>query len=618
MAETGKQQLSGLERSGQQMPLSAVELTRRARQIMEKLREHLAAMPARQRMWVLGSGLMVAGVAAGLLWLTMRPDWRVLYTGLEAKDAQQIGAELTQAGIAYDLTPDGASIRVPASELDKARMQVAAKGIPQTGRMGFEIFDKPNWVGSEFDEKVNYQRALEGELEHTIETLGSVRSARVHLVMPDQSLFASEQREAKASVVLKLRRASLSDEEADSIRNLVAGAVDTLRPDNVVLVDADGRVNFASKSASAEAAAQEQALQEKVIALLAPLAGRDNIRATVNLSYDQGTDEQTEEVYDPSNVATLSMRRSEQTSDPQLRPVGVPGTASNTPAAAAQGSVQGAVQNGTQINRNPVPPLMQTAPPRAASTTSAASVTTPNPNLPLYPQITGQGQNSREESADYAVSQRTHHSLEGPGRIRRVTAAILINDRAILQGTGKQAHLVWEPRTQQEMNELEQLAQAAVGYDARRGDEVVLENVAFSSNTAQATPALERLLRGAGELTDAQAGMLRFLLLGVALLVLLFFILRPAVKQISNAFQQPVLLAAPSPGRADAVSLVADATPIPLRTSLAQEMPAALAQARSPQYAQAIFDHVSDYIRREPEQSKRLLESWIHGTEESK
>lgn len=615
MAETGKQQSAGPERNGQQMQTSASEFTRRAREIIEKLRERLAAMPARQRMWLLGSALMVVGVAAGLLWLTLRPDWRIFYTGLDSKDAQQLGAELTQAGIPYDLTPDGASIRVPASQLDKARLQIAAKGMPQTGRMGFEIFDKPNWVGSEFDEKVNYQRALEGELEHTIETLGSVRTARVHLVMPDQSLFASEQRDAKASVVLKLRKASLSDEEADSIRNMVAGAVDNLRPDHVVLVDADGRVNFAPKSATAEAAAQEQALQEKVIALLAPLAGRDNIRATVNLSYDEGTDEQTEEVYDPSNVATLSMQRSEQTSDPQARPIGVPGTTSNTPSAAAQGSVQGAVQNGTQINRNPVPPLMQTGAQPAATTTPAATATIPNPNLPLYPQITGQGQNSRQESANYAVSQRTHHSLEGPGRIRRITAAILINDRSVMQGTGKQAHLVWEPRTQQEMNELDQLAQAAVGYDARRGDQVVLENVSFSSNTAPGTPVLEKLLNRAGDLTNAQLGLAHLMLLGLALLVLLLFILRPAAKQIGIAFKQPVLLAAPAAGTADTAALAANSNPIHLQPSVAERMPTALEQARAPQHAQAIFDQVTDYIRREPAQSKRLLESWIHEAE---
>ncbi len=120
--------------------------------------------------------------------------------------------------------------RVPAAQLDKARLVTAAKGGVKSGRLGFEIFDKPNWVGSEFDEQVNYQRALEGELEHTVGTLADIESARVHLVMPHDSLFRDQERPAKASVVIKLRHRSLADGEPEAIRNLVASAVDGLDP----------------------------------------------------------------------------------------------------------------------------------------------------------------------------------------------------------------------------------------------------------------------------------------------------------------------------------------------------------------------------------------------------
>ena len=147
----------------------------------------------------LGAGL------AGLAWYFERPDYRVLFSGLDAKDVQSVSQELAAAGIPFSTTPDGSGVQVPADSLDKARMEVAAKGMPQTGRLGFELFDKPNWVGSEFDEKVNYQRALEGELEHTIGSLGEVRTARVHLVLPQQSLFTSQEKPAKASVALKLK-----------------------------------------------------------------------------------------------------------------------------------------------------------------------------------------------------------------------------------------------------------------------------------------------------------------------------------------------------------------------------------------------------------------------------
>src|SRR6266568_444626 len=198
-----------------------------------------ASMGPSQRRWATSVALLLGGLMGGILWYGLRTDWRTLYAGLDPEDARQTGLTLAQAQIPFEVTGNGTGIQVPAAQLDKARLATAASGGVKSGRMGFELFDKPNWVGSEFDEKVNYQRALEGELEHTINTLGSVQSSRVHLVLPHDSLFTDQQRAAKASVVLKLKHRSLNNEEVDSIRNLVASAVDDLRPDNVVLVDAD-------------------------------------------------------------------------------------------------------------------------------------------------------------------------------------------------------------------------------------------------------------------------------------------------------------------------------------------------------------------------------------------
>ena len=270
----------------------------------------------------------------GLAWYAGRTDWRVLFSGLDAKDTQQIAQELTAAGIPYDMTEDGTGIEVSAEQVDKARMEVAAKGMPQSGRMGFELFDTPNWVGSEFDEKVNYQRALEGELEHTIGTLAVVRSARVHLVLPKDSLFGDEPQTAKASVVLQLRRSVMPPEQVEAIRSLVAGAVESLSPENVALVDADGRLNLAAPSQGAAQGDAERGLEEKLVTMLEPTAGAGNVRATVNVAFDEGSEEKTDEAYDPAQVVPLSMHKSEQTMGPRTPAAGVPGTASNTPAAA--------------------------------------------------------------------------------------------------------------------------------------------------------------------------------------------------------------------------------------------------------------------------------------------
>jgi flagellar M-ring protein FliF len=270
-----------------------------------------------QRTWAAAGSVLLVALIGGLLWYTLGTDWRTLYAGLDLEDARQTGQILTQAQIPFELTTDGSGIRVPAADLDKARLATAAKGGVKSGRMGFEIFDKPNWVGSEFDEQVNYQRALEGELEHTVGTLTDVESARVHLVMAHDSLFREQERPAKASVVLKLRHRSLADGEPEAIRNLVSSAVDGLTPDRVVLVDAAGNAPLGPKTAEALRLSAEQALEDKLVATLEPVTGAGNVRASVTLDYNPAATEETEETYDPDQTVTVSMQRTEQISGPQ-------------------------------------------------------------------------------------------------------------------------------------------------------------------------------------------------------------------------------------------------------------------------------------------------------------
>ena len=190
-------------------------------------------------------GFLLAGAGATVLLLALfvqligTPDYKPLYTGLEAADAQTLTAQLDAQGIPHQASADGKTISVPADKLDAARLQTASQGAPHSGRMGFELFDKMSWGQTEFDEKVTYQRALEGELERTIETLSDVESARVHLVMPTDSVFVDNQRGAKASVILKLRHDTLSKDAVLAISRLVSGAVDQLKPEDVSIVDAD-------------------------------------------------------------------------------------------------------------------------------------------------------------------------------------------------------------------------------------------------------------------------------------------------------------------------------------------------------------------------------------------
>jgi len=559
-------------------PVAAGSVQAMAGQLWERLR----AVPVEKRPWIIASVAFFVAVCAALAWFAQRPDWRPLFNGLDGKDVQQVSQELAAAGIPYQMSADGGTIEVPSEMLDKARMEVAAKGMPQTGRLGFELFDKPNWVGSEFDERVNYQRALEGELEHTIGTLAVVRSARVHLVLPQQSLFTSEAKVAKASVVLKLRSSSVDPAEADSIRSLVAGAVENLSPDDVTLVDADGRVNLKPRTRNASNDDAEQAMEAKLVSLLEPLAGRDNVRATVNISYDEGTEEKTDEVYDPTLVATTNMQRTEQTSTGSARPSGVPGTASNTPAASPNGAVQGsaaAAAPGT-------PPLLQ------------------KDQQPVYPQGSAQGQSMKQESGSYAVTKHTLHSEAGPGRLQRITAAVLINDRELMEGAGKTQHTVWKARSPDEMHRLEELAQAAVGFDPKRGDQVVLENMSFSANAPE-TPAsvLDKTVEQAKGLLRTEPGLLRALTVAGCAILLVLFVLRPVARQLAATLKEPVMLKG---GSGPHAGLLPDG-----QTEVEDDGPVLLPFRRTRTAQQIIFDSVSEQIRREPIQSTKLLETWI-------
>jgi flagellar M-ring protein FliF len=508
-------------------------------------------MAPAQRRGAIVAAILLAALAGGIAWYGLRTDWRTLYTGLDPEDARQTGQILTQAQIPFDLSADGTVIRVPAAELDKARLAAAAKGGLKSGRLGFELFDKPNWVGSEFDEQVNYQRALEGELEHTIGTLSDVESARVHLVLAHDSLFREDQRPAKASVVLKLRRGTLSDGEPDAIRNLVASAVDALSPDHVVLVDADGHLPLGPKTAEALEASAEQALEDKIIAELEPVTGPGNVRASVTLEYDPAATEVTQETYDPTQTATLSMQRSEQTSGPQPVPAGVPGAASNAPNSQA---------------------------------------------LPVYPKQTTGPESAKTEADTYAPSKTVKHVVESPGQVRRMTAAIVVNDRLVTPALKTKA-AVWQQRSVDELRHLTALAQAAVGFDTTRGDTLTVEDLAFAANRPEPpAPIAEQALSA----VESSPELLRYTALLLGVLAVLLFGVRPALRHAGTLLQSA----------SSARELPAGAAPAGATAVLA---PPGSPEAEAERLrSQAIFDQVAEHMKREPTQSSRLLQSWIH------
>ena len=510
-----------------------------------------AAQPA-QRGWLV-AGAALAGLLAGLmLWYGLRTDWRTLYADLDAEDARQTGQILAQAQIPYEVGAGG-GILVPAAQLDKARLATAARGGVKSGRLGFEIFDKPNWVGSEFDEQVNYQRALEGELEHTVGSLADVESARVHLVMPHDSLFREAERPAKGSVVLKLRHRALADGEPEAIRNLVASAVDGLTPDRVVLVDAAGHLPLGPRTADALRLSAEEALEQKLISTLEPVTGAGNVRASVTLDYNPAATEETQENYDPDQTVTLSMQRTEQSAGAQPVAAGVPGTASNAPNAQA---------------------------------------------LPVYPPQTTPPQSAKTESGTYGASKTVRHMVESPGRVRRLTAAIVVNDR-LAQAASRGKAAQWLPRSAEELHNLTALAQAAVGFEQGRGDLLTVQDLAFDENRARPAATLPAELLASAENSPV---LVKYVALLAGLLVLVAFGVRPALGRART----PAL--AREVGKGAGKDLLASAAPAHGLATPAEPAAPDLERTR----VQEIFDQVTDHLKREPVQSSRLLQSWIH------
>ena len=177
--------------------------------VLGRLRQFLQGLSFSQRLWMAAGVALVAGTLWVFVTLLGQPKYVTLYSGLRPEDAQALGAKLAAKNIPHQVSPDGGSLLVPDDKLDAARLETAAAGLPRSARMGFELFDTPNWAGSDFTEKVNYQRALEGELERTLSTLSEVEGVRVHLVMPEESLFTEQEHEAKAAVILKTRSGRL-------------------------------------------------------------------------------------------------------------------------------------------------------------------------------------------------------------------------------------------------------------------------------------------------------------------------------------------------------------------------------------------------------------------------
>ncbi len=471
-------------------------------QILYQAKQFWASRTRNQRIVLGGGAALTIAMIAFFGNLMSGSNYQPLVGGLEPADAQTLSADLTAKKIPFQLSPDGKSISVPADQIDAARLDVASNQSTHSGRLGFEIFDKVSWGQTEFDEKVNYQRALEGELERTIMTLGGVKSARVHLVMATESVFLDRDRSAKGSVTLKLGTGGLSREETMSIQRLVSGAVEGLKPTDVAIIDADSNEQLGptGDTLPGEEGAERQ-LTERLIATLAPVVGKDHLRASVNVEYDPGTTEQSQEKYDPTVSVPLTLQTSEERTGAGDGAGGVPGTTSNVPTPG----------------KAPAAPVDSTDP----------------------------AQISKTQNATYGVNKTTLHSLEPAGRIKRITAALIVDDLVTRQKEMSGKTLVTRvKRTPAELKQIEMLAQNAIGLDTTRGDVISVQNLAFETPPPVDVPpvtALERAQRG---LSD-HSSLVRYGGLLVLFVLAYMLMIKPIQKRmiagITEMPKQPLL-----------------------------------------------------------------------------
>ena len=513
--------------------------------------------------------LMLAGGVAlvgGALWVFVallgQPKYVTLYSGLRPEEAQAMGGRLAAKNIAHQISPDGGSLLVPEDKLDASRLETAAAGLPRSARMGFELFDTPNWAGSDFTERVNYQRALEGELERTLATLSEVEAVRVHLVMPQESLFTEQEHAAKAAVILKTRSGRVSEQAQLAIPQLVASAVDRLRPENVTVVDADSNLPLVhGRGGAGQAFAADEELAKALVHTLEPVVGADHVRASVHVEYDMGTSEDTQETYDPKTPTALTQEHSEESSTGEA-PAGVPGTASNIPAATA--------------------PAPATTPATGAAAVASSAEHT----------------SSKSDSTTYALSKSLHRSVEPAGRVRRIAAAVLVDDAVdVTEQAGKRTS-TRRKRTADEMKQIEQLARAAIGVDTQRGDVLAVENLSFQELPLE-VPAPPTKSEHWRKLLEPWLWILRYAGVAALFVVVYFLILRPVKKQAMAAFRE-------LPGK-----VAQQKSSLPLNTPGGVSALEPEGQAQGAGRANQLKKMLTEKVKAEPAAASRLVESWV-------
>lgn len=422
------------------------------------LGQRLQAMPRRSQISLALGLVLLLGLLLMLPRWTSQGELRPLFTGLSDKDGGAIAAQLAQQQVPHRIEAGG-TILVPAGQVYDLRMKLAAAGLPKGSLMGFELLDKPSLGQTQFNERLNFQRALEGELTRTITALADVMDARVHLAMPQQNGFFREQQKPSASVMLQLRGGrSLDRAQVAGIVHLVSSSVPELQPGSVSVLDQTGKLLSSPSDGHTALGLDEQQQQYKgqlesnlarrIEALLEPIVGPGNLRATVTADLDFSQTEQTSEVFAPNQGQNAKQTLRSQVLNESSNgagnglPTGVPGAVSNQPPVPAQAPINGA-----------------SAPLQGAQ------------------QEAGNGAaNRRDETRNYEVDKTVRVTRQAVGEVRRLNAAVVLNHRTRTDPRGKTST---EALPEAEIERVTQLVREAIGFNEQRGDSLRVVSSAF-------------------------------------------------------------------------------------------------------------------------------------------
>jgi flagellar M-ring protein FliF len=456
----------------------------------------------------------IAAIVGLWLW-AQTPDYKVLYSNLQDRDGGAIIAALGQMNVPYKVADGGGVILVPAGKVHETRLRLASQGLPKGSLVGYELVDNQKFGATQFQEQMNFQRGLEGELARSIQSLSAVAAARVHLALPKPSVFLRDQQQPTASVLLTLHAGRTLDRaQVSGIAHLVASSVPELALDRVSIVDQngtllsqrrDGADNGLDPAQLSYVKQVEQATIQRITDILEPIVGRDNIRAQVTADIDFTRVESMAESFKPNQDAKSATLRTQQSSQSQTTGTGaaqgVPGALSNQPPANGVAVIDGRAPAGVQGATSPPPVSTQ-----------------------------------KEESVAYEVDKKIEHLRTGTGAIKRMTAAVVVNHRKQSDADGKTTST---PLNEKEMEQITALVREAMGFSKERGDSVNVVNAAFNEPEKVAVTELPFYKQPENIALAKEVG--KYALFAGVALYLFFGVVRPMLRQAAERVaEEPV------------------------------------------------------------------------------